>query len=53
MISPPLGRTDNLQEFLYGHIQLDIQHIAKCSALSTDDTILMIHDVINRMKGGW
>ena len=51
MIQPSLVRDDDVQPFLDAHIQLDLQHIAKCCATSTDDCILLVHDLINKMKG--
>ena len=52
MILPVLNSQEDVRPFLVAHIQLDLQNIAKCSAQSTDDCMLLIHDVINRMKGG-
>ena len=53
MIQPSLVRDDDVQPFLDAHIQLDLQHIAKCCATSTDDCILLVHDLINKMKGDY
>ena len=52
MIQPRLLKPiDKIQEFLHEHIQLDLQHIATCCDLSVDDCLLLVHDVIKRMKG--
>ena len=52
MIRPNLVREDDVRPFIDAHIQLDLQQIAQCCAESTDDCILLLHDVINRMKQG-
>ncbi|KAF6032078.1 hypothetical protein EB796_009578 [Bugula neritina] len=50
IIQPNLVREDDVRPFIDAHIQLDLQQIAQCCAESTDDCILLLHDVINRMK---
>ncbi|KAF6041607.1 hypothetical protein EB796_000120 [Bugula neritina] len=50
MIRPNLARVEDVRPFIEAHIQLDLQQIAQCCAESTDDCILLLHDVINRMK---
>jgi len=52
MIRPNLPRVEDVRPFIDAHIQLDLQQIAQCCAESTDDCILLLHDVINRMKQG-
>jgi len=45
-------RVEDVRPFIDAHIQLDLQQIAQCCAENTDDCILLLHDVINRMKQG-
>jgi len=52
IIQPNLVREDDVRPFIDAHIQLDLQQIAQCCAESTDNCILLLHDVINRMKQG-
>ena len=40
-----------LLQYLDAHIRLDIQHISQSCGSNRDDCILMLHEIINRMKG--
>ena len=50
MISPALKATDQIEPFLEAHIQRDLHQIAECYKQSTDNCILLLHNLINRMK---
>ena len=52
MIDPALAHEEEVRPFIDAHIQQDLQNISKCCAQSVDDSILLVHDVIIRMKGG-
>mgnify|MGYP001804300592 FL=1 len=40
-----------LLQYLDAHIRLDIQHLSQSCGSNRDDCILMLHEIINRMKG--
>ena len=52
LISPELASVEDLGPFLEAHIQIDLQQIADCCGESTENCILLLHDVINRLKQG-
>ncbi|XP_067937583.1 E3 ubiquitin-protein ligase rnf213-alpha-like [Watersipora subatra] len=52
MIQPALVREEDVIPFLDAHIQLDLQHIARCCACSNDDCVLLLHAVIEKMSTG-
>ena len=43
---------DQVRVFLEAHIRVDIQNMSRCSGESGDDCILLLHELINRMKLG-
>ena len=43
---------DQIRAFLEAHILVDIQHMSRCAGESGDDCILLLHELINRMKRG-
>ncbi|XP_067936897.1 E3 ubiquitin-protein ligase rnf213-alpha-like [Watersipora subatra] len=47
---PQLAHSDHVQPFLEAHINLNLQQISQCCAQSLDDSILLLHEVIYRMK---
>ena len=47
-----LREDDHVRQFLEAHIQSDIQQISRSSGENVDDCILLLHELINRMKRG-
>jgi len=52
MIYPRLNSVDEVSSFLEAHIQVDLRQLSNLCGASADDCILMLHDVMQRMKQG-
>lgn len=52
MIKPRLRIPEDVTSFIEGHIQIDLQHIAACCGESTEDCILLIHELLQRISKG-
>ena len=50
MISPPLESIDDLGPYLDSHIQKDLQQVAECYEQSTDNCMILLHNLINCIK---
>ncbi|XP_067940321.1 E3 ubiquitin-protein ligase RNF213-like [Watersipora subatra] len=52
IINPALSCLEEVAPFLEAHIQIDLQQISECCGENIDNCILLLHDVINRMREG-
>ncbi|XP_067935230.1 E3 ubiquitin-protein ligase rnf213-alpha-like [Watersipora subatra] len=46
----PVPDNEDVQRFLEAHIRMDIENIALCCARNTDECLLLLHDVIDRIE---
>ena len=52
MFKPTLDKDESLQPFLAAQIQSDIRHVSQCCVVSTEECMLLIHDVVSGMRQG-
>lgn len=52
MIGQDIDSTDELQEYIYGHVLLDIQQVAESAGETIDSSLVLIHEVINKITYG-